>query len=959
MRAGPHGHVPHGPDVSVVVIAYNDAGRLPRAVGSALRQSLGAVEVVVVDDGSADETGPVAERLAAEHPGRVRAVRLPVNSGGCGRPRNAGVARARGRYVMFLDSDDVLDPHACLNLLTAAEDTGADLVSGLCTRVHTGRVRGRERPWYPWLYRRTAVYGALRDNPDLLYDTLATNKLYRRAFLEGHGLRFAERLHYEDLLFTAEAYLAASRTALIPHRVYNWLVEPHARSISSRRSELANFADRLEIHRRIDALLLRHGDEELRLAKDVKFVNHDLLLYMRDLPCRDAAYREGFRALAADYLAGLHPRVYEEAHPMAAIAAYLLREGDQDGALAAAEYRGGSSVLGAALRRDDGRVFWSGRYASSDRARRILDVTHLGLQHCSLGELRPLNVATELTVRDGRARLRGHVLNPLGKVAGDATVTAVLELYARKRPRRMFRVAATVAHAGDRLVWEADFDPRRVRPVGAGDAVWDVRLRLDVDGEEVVTRLSGRELGGSAERVLLPVRPRLSRLAARGLRPYTTTGGHLAFVLHRDGRAWRTARAAARAPLGRPVLRAARRMLAAVRRLYRAARRAAMSRATKRAVFNHVLSRLPVRTGTVVFESHMGRHYADNPKYIHRELCRAGVPVRAVWAYESSPRGFPEDAVLVRRNSWAYHWELARAQFWIDNQGFPGGLRKRPETTYIQTWHGSAYKLMGFDQPRIKSAGPAERARLSRMVERFDCFLIRSRHDADTLVKGLGVRAELLPAGYPRNDPLVNGDPDTAAEAQALRRSLGLDDGRRVVLYAPTFRLGPDGRPVRYVDPPIDPQRFARELGGAMVLLVRPHYLCRARRCAAAGIRAVDAGRLPDVTPLLLLADALVTDHSSLMFDYALLDRPMILHVPDPQALGGGYFDLTEHAPGPVTATEDDLVAALADLDRVAARYAPRRRAFVQRFGEYDRGTAARAVVERFFTTVREGARDG
>ncbi|MEU6038628.1 CDP-glycerol glycerophosphotransferase family protein [Actinomadura sp. NPDC047616] len=941
--------------MSVVVIAFNDAGRLPRAVGSALRQSLSAVEVVVVDDGSTDGTGLVAERLAAEHPGRMRVVRLPVNSGGCGRPRNAGVERARGRYVMFLDSDDVLDPHACLNLLTTAEDTGADLVSGLCTRVHMDRVRKRERPWYPWLYQRTAVYGALCDNPDLLYDTLATNKLYRRAFLERHGLRFAERLHYEDLLFTAEAYLAASRTALIPHRVYNWLVEPHTRSISSRRSELANFADRLEIHRRIDALLRRHGDEELRLAKDVKFVNHDLLLYMRDLPCRDAVYREGFRALAADYLAGLDPRVYEAASPMAAIAAYLLREGDQDGALAAAEY----PVLGAELVQHDKRVFWSGRYASSREARRILDVTHLGLQQCPLSELRPLNVVTGLTVRDGRARLRGHVLNPLGRVAGDATMTASLELSARLRPRRVFRVTATVTHAGDRLLWAADFDPvRQVGPVGVADAVWDVRLRLNVDGEEVVTRLSGRELGGAVEHVLLPVRPRLSRLAAGSLRPYITTRGNLAFVLHRSGRAWRTARAAAKAPLGRRALRSARRTLRAARRLHRAARRAVTSRTTKTAVFNHVLSRLPVRTGTVVFESHMGRHYADNPKYIHRELRRAGVPVRAVWAYDSSPRGFPKDAVLVRRNSWAYHWELARAQFWIDNQGFPGGLRKRPQTTYIQTWHGSAFKLMGFDQPRIKRAGRAERARLRRMVERYDCFLIRSRHDVDTLVRGLGVRAELVPAGYPRNDPLVNADPDVAAEAQALRRSLDLDDGRRVVLYAPTFRRGPDGEPVRHVDPPIEPRRFAREFGDVMVLLVRPHYLCRTRRPAAAGIRALDAGRLPDVTPLLLLADALITDHSSLMFDYALLDRPMILHVPDPQTLGGGYFDLTEHAPGPVTATEDDLVAALADLDCVGARYARRRRAFVQRFGEYDRGTAARAVVERFFTT-REGARDG
>ena len=221
------------------------------------------------------------------------------------------------------------------------------------------------------------------------------------------------------------------------------------------------------------------------------------------------------------------------------------------------------------------------------------------------------------------------------------------------------------------------------------------------------------------------------------------------------------------------------------RQMERSMRRALASSRTKAAVFNRILTRLPVRRGLAVFESHLGLHYSDNPKYIYRELRRSGRPVEAVWSYATSAKGFPSDARLVRRDSWRYHLALARAEFWIDNQGYPDRLRKRPETTYIQTWHGSAYKLMGLDQPRMKSGPASARARLARMVDRFDCFLVRSGHDVDTLVKGLGVRAELLPAGYPRNDPLVNGlagDAELAAEVAALRRSLDLDDGRRAVL---------------------------------------------------------------------------------------------------------------------------------------------------------------------------------
>ncbi|TDD36676.1 glycosyltransferase [Actinomadura sp. KC06] len=970
------------PDVSVVVIAYNDAWRLPRAVASTLEQSLGGVETVIVDDGSTDGTGEAADRLAAAHAGRVRAVHLASNSGGCGRPRNTGIEASAGRYVMFLDSDDLLDRHACLNLFAAAEDAGADLASGLCDRIFLdvpAGAEGRVRPWYPWLYRRRAVYGPLKDHPDLLYDTLSTNKAYRRDFLDEHGLRFVERLHYEDLLFTAEAYLAAGRTALIPHRVYNWLVRERtpAPSISNRRADLANFADRLEIHRRIDMLFALRGAHDLRRAKDVKFVNHDLVLYLRELRDRDPDHRSRFLDLAAGYLAELDPRVFEEAHPLPAIAAYLIREGDHAAALAAAEHGGAVQrpELRAQLVERDGRVFWGTARPRGTLGRRILDVTDFGFHLRPLKELRPANTVTLLEARGGRVRMAGHVLNPLGRIRPDARLSAVLEFGDRRRRARKGRVRAAVRHEGDRLAWRAEFDPRkRIRPVGFVDPVWDVRLRVRVDGEDVVTRLGeGRgspPLGG----VELPVRPRLTRLAADRLRSYVTAGGHLAFVLE-AGSPWaRLTAAAARRAVTSPVGRLAWGLIGRrARRTEKAVRRTLTSRKTKIAVFNRVLSRLPVRQGLVVFESHMGRQYSDNPKYIYRELRRSGRPVEAVWSYASSPKGFPRDAKLVRRGSWAYFLALARARYWVDNQGFPDGLRKRPETTYIQTWHGSAFKLMGQDRPRVKRGPAAERARLRRMAERFDCFLVRSGHDVETLCAGLGVRSELLAAGYPRNDPLVNGvdgDPELAAEVDGLRRSLGLDadGGRRAVLYAPTFATGPRGRPVRLLEPPIAPGVFARELGEEFVLLVRPHYLCRANLPPGAGAVMRDVGDVPDVTPLLLLADALVTDHSSIMFDFALLDRPIVLHLPDGRDRAAGYFDLERHAPGPITRTEDELVAALAGLDGADAVHAPRRRAFAERFGEHDRGAAARTVADRYFPAARprrraerrhKGGRDG
>ncbi|WP_116021605.1 bifunctional glycosyltransferase/CDP-glycerol:glycerophosphate glycerophosphotransferase [Thermomonospora umbrina] len=937
--------MPHRPDVSVVVIAYDDAERLPRAVGSVLAQSLGGVETIVVDDASRDGTGPVADRLASAHPGRVRAVHLPENSGGCGRPRNTGVGLARGRYVMFLDSDDVLDRHACLNLVAAAEETGADLVSGRCVRRRLDVPGGRERAWYPWLYARRAVYDSITQAPDLLYDTLSTNKCYRRDFLLAQGLRFTEELHYEDLLFSAEAYLAARRIAIIAHRVYTWHWEDPARgrTISSRRAELRNFADRLEIHRRIDAALRARGAADLKLHKDAKFVNHDLLLYMRELRTRDPEYRRRFLDLAARYVAELDPRVFENANPLPAIAAFLLGRRDLDGALAAAEYgRTRVPELRAELVERDGRVYW-GRGDPHP----VLDVTDLGIHTAPLSRMRLGNTLARLERHGSLVRVEGRIGNPLGRVPTDAALSATLEFADRRRRHRSFRVPAEVAHVGGRIEWRAEFRPLRLlRPLGFADPVWDLRVRLRVNGEESLTR--PRIVGGRVPEATLPVRPRLTRLAGDRLTPYATGHDHVAFGLTGDGRrqevAARVVRRAVTTPAGRRLWRGLRN---AEKRLHRGL----TSRKTKHAVYNRLLIRLPIRAGTAVFESRLGATCSDNPRYLYEELRTSPRPMTVFWSYAKTTHGFPRDARLVRRGSWAYYLALARAEFWVDDQGFPAGLRKRRGTKYVQTWHGSAFKRMGLDQPELKNAGRGEQQRFRRMVDRYDVFLVRSRHDVGTLAKGMGIAPDkLLPVGYPRNDPLVNGgDPKSLA---ALRRSLGLD-GRRVVLYAPTFRTGSDGRPAKHLELPFDPVRFARELGDTHVLLVRPHYLSSVNLPPGARHAVRDVGGLPDVTPLLLLSDALVTDYSSVMFDYALLDRPMVFYATDlEEYVGrarGSYFDLAEHAPGPVLDDETALLETLADLDAQRAAHAERRRAFVARFGEYDRGDAARAVVERVF----------
>ncbi|MFG2360523.1 CDP-glycerol glycerophosphotransferase family protein [Streptomyces mirabilis] len=955
------------PAVSVVVIVYNDASRLTTAVRSVLDQTLRAVEVVIVDDRSTDGSYDVAQRLAAAHPDRVRAFRLPENSGGCGAPRNHGIQQARGDYVLFLDSDDVLERNACRNMLEAAESTGADLVSGLCVRVHVDSRTGKEVKWYPWLYDRTRTLESISELPDLLvFDTLSTNKCYRRQFLLDEGLEFPVGIHYEDLLFSAQAYVAAQRITLIPNRVYEWRIvdkpaKSAAKSISNRRDEIANFTHRMEIHRRVDQLLADHGLLELKFAKDVKWLKHDLVLHLRELPFRDETYRQEFAQIARTYLESIDRIAFDEIEPIHAICAYLLHEADWDNLLPAVDTLSNRDKISSPLVEHEGRVYWCAEHIEHDAfARHVLDVTELGYHTKPVEKMFLRNALTGYAETDGTVRLAGRITNPLGVIPSDARLSAQLEFYAR-RPGVRFQTfrfpVATVRHEGDAIAWEASADlAKGLRPLGIVDAVWDVRLHLAVAGEgegagtvRTTTRLTASE--PELAQGHLPVRPRLTRLVADRIEPEVSSRGHLSFRLVPDKKANELVQRGVQGPTGRLAKTGYRKV--------KALRKELASGDTKLRVYHEVFSRLPVKKGLVVFESHLGRQYSDSPKAIYEEMRRQGLAFEAVWAYAGSLQGFPDDATLVRRWSLPYLKALAQAEYWVDNQSYPLKVTKRPETTYIQTWHGSALKRMGFDEPEWKLKSREEQAEQQRTLDRFDRFLIRSEHDVRTLARAFRLQERtLLRVGYPRNDALVQAKEHEEATGQrergALAAEFGIPEDKQILLYAPTFRQR-GGK--RRFELPFDVERFADTFGDRYVLLVRSHYLNHVVLPPSVRGRVIDVTNYHDMTPLLAFADGLITDYSSVMFDYSLLDRPMFFFTYDYDEYvhegRGTYFDLLERAPGPVVRTEDELHAVLDSLEEQKVKYAAPRERFVADFGEFDQGNAAQSIVDQFFSQWR------
>jgi glycosyltransferase involved in cell wall biosynthesis len=231
------------PRISVVVPAYDVERWLPESLDSLLGQEGVELEVVVVDDGSPDSSGEIADGYAArDH--RVRV--LHVENGGLGSARNVGTELVTGEYVGFLDSDDVLPPGALATLAGTLEESGSDFVTGSVVRWEAGSSAGglHEPPWMRRLHRDRRTGITAREHPEILGDVFAWNKLFRLSFWREQGLEWPEGVRYEDQPTTTRAYLAGTFD-VVPEIVYHWRIRQDGTSITQQRASLRDLSDRL------------------------------------------------------------------------------------------------------------------------------------------------------------------------------------------------------------------------------------------------------------------------------------------------------------------------------------------------------------------------------------------------------------------------------------------------------------------------------------------------------------------------------------------------------------------------------------------------------------------------------------------------------------------------------------------------------------------------------------------
>ena len=351
----------------------------------------------------------------------------------------------------------------------------------------------------------------------------------------------------------------------------------------------------------------------------------------------------------------------------------------------------------------------------------------------------------------------------------------------------------------------------------------------------------------------------------------------------------------------------------------------------------------PIREDVVLFESWRGQ-FSDNPRAISEELHRRGADLRHVWVADPALTGeLPAWVVPVAPESARHLAMMGRARYLVANGTVLGFNRKRRGTTFLQTWHGTPLKKIGFHTKRDDSRTSRQAAKsLKRNIPDWDLLLSPNRFSTPILRDAFRYSGTVLETGYPRNDLLLA--PEAGEVRERVRERLGIAGDQRAVLYAPTFR--DRARFAREADV----QRLARDLGESHVVLLRMHKTDAGQLTLGSSALFCDVSAYPDNRELYLAADLLVTDYSSVMFDFAVTGKPMLFFTPDlaqyRDELRGFYFNFEAEAPGPLLFTLDDVTRALEDLDAIVDGHRDAYALFRERFCHLEDGHASERVVD-------------
>ena len=718
--------------VSIVLIVHNDAVRLPRALRSLRHQTLHDLEIIVVDDASTDAT-PTVIAAAMAQDARVRCIRLPVNSGGCSAPRNAGLRAATGTWVMFCDSDDEFERHAAKNLLLAVEAGEADLGCGVVERVDIRT--GKSVRWRADLHDPDVLEG-ITARPELIADTVSVNKIYRREWLLARGIDFPEGLLYEDQLFTLKAFAEADRIAVIDRTVYRWYVERTGDelSITQRRHEVRNARSRIEVNRLIDAYLAERGMVELERVKRRKFLAHDLYLYLASMLAMDDEQARAVIDELHPYVSSLDLEPARTLRPGLRVALLHLLLRDLEGIRSAMRIITWSATVDMPIVQEGELDLWGCEHLGHAAVagfdmRWWLDVTGYRIRHAGDARARWCHRVESVSVRGRRLQANGTTVDAFGRLG--AVRSASLALI--RDERVVAAVPATLARGADGVwAWSARGRLRADGDFTEGDVT-------DGDGGTVALRLSFDDAVNLGSVRSSHVDTSVGRGIGRSHGLRIRSGDH-GMVRWEAGRFTRMAKGWA-----------------------------AVTRLLQRAI-------APVHRACVALAWRIASALPPEPAIVRGAGADAWALVEAWAARPGGPRVRELDALP--RRSIRRAWAMGRARWWIaggDAFGTP------PRHTAAVIVPETPIRRVGRESPDWDITPAAARVPRPSRVRHWSCVVVPNAGLADRMRASCGYDGPVLLAA-----PL-------AERAAGMRRARARRaDPRAVLLYAPSGEVGLD-----------------------------------------------------------------------------------------------------------------------------------------------------------------------
>ncbi|MBU7455804.1 bifunctional glycosyltransferase/CDP-glycerol:glycerophosphate glycerophosphotransferase [Leuconostoc fallax] len=355
---------------------------------------------------------------------------------------------------------------------------------------------------------------------------------------------------------------------------------------------------------------------------------------------------------------------------------------------------------------------------------------------------------------------------------------------------------------------------------------------------------------------------------------------------------------------------------------------------------------LPLKKNIWVFDSYWSSKFSSNEKAIYEYIQENHPEIKNIWIFNDPNVPITGNGKKVRKGSIEYWWYMARAKYLVQNTNFPQNYVKRVGQIEIETLHGTFMKTMGFDEPNFRFASRWTQERFAQRNERWDYLVSPSKFMDKVAPEAFRYQHKVLHTGFPRNDQLIkNNNPSSIGK---LKHKLSLPLNKEIVLYAPTYRQ------TNGFDFQIDLDEYVKNLGDKQILLVRLHYFIASQLDLSqyAG-QVIDMSSYPEIEDLYLVSDILITDYSSVMFDYAMLHRPMVFYAYDLEWYTnpknrGTYLDYVDTVPGPIVKTNQELMEVLSDTTRLKQFDRQRLQKFYEEFTTYGQtGNAAQEVVEQ------------